>query len=270
MTMPANASQLAKVNGIELGYQQFGEGEPLLLLHGGFGTMEMFGPNIELLAAGRRVVGVDLQSHGRSPAADRPMRLEAMGDDIAALIEALGLERAAVMGFSLGGAVALRAALQHPDLVERLVLVSTVFKRKGWYPEMTAGMDAMGPETAEQLRPTPLYDAYRRVAPRVEDWPVLVGQITEAIKLDYDWSAEIPGLRPPTMLVIGDADGLPPSHAVEFFGLLGGGQRDAGWDRSGMTRHRLAILPGVTHYDINEVPALAAAVIPFLDESGAR
>jgi pimeloyl-ACP methyl ester carboxylesterase len=271
MTMPANASQLAKVNGIELGYQEFGEGEPLLLLHGGFGTMEMFGPNIELLAAGRRVVGVDLQSHGRSPAADRPMRLEAMGDDIAALIEALGLERAAVMGFSLGGAVALRAALQHPGLVERLVLVSTVFKRKGWYPEMTAGMDAMGPETAGQLMATPMFEGYRQVAPRVEDWPVLVRQVAEVVKVDYDWSAEVPGLRMPTMLVVGDADGLPPSHAVEFFNLLGGGLRDASWDGSGVTQHRLAVLPGVTHYDINVVPALSAAVIPFLDEaSGAR
>jgi len=92
-----------------------------------------------------------------------------------------------------------------------------------------------------------------------------VGQLTELLKVDYDWSAEISGLSMPVMLVIGDADGLPPSHAVEFFGLLGGGRRDAGWDRSGMTPHRLAILPGVTHYDINAVPALAAAVIPFLD-----
>ena len=85
------------------------------------------------------------------------------------------------------------------------------------------------------------------------------------MKIDYDWSAEIPGLSMPVMLVVGDADGLPPSHAVEFFGLLGGGMRDAGWDRSQMTRHRLAMLPGVTHYDINVVPALSAAVIPFLD-----
>ena len=268
--MPANASQLAKVNGIELGYQKFGEGEPLLLLHGGFGTMEMFGPNIELLAAGRRVVGVDLQSHGRSPAADRPMRLEAMGDDIAALIGALGLERAAIMGFSLGGAVGLRAALQHPDLVERLVLVSTVFKRQGWYPEMTAGMDAMGPETAGQLMATPLYEAYRRVAPRVEDWPVLVGQVSEGVKVDYDWSAEIPGLRMPTMLVVGDADGMPPSHAVEFFGLLGGGQRDAGWDGAGVPVNKLAVLPSTTHYQIAASPALAAAVTPFLDAPAAK
>jgi pimeloyl-ACP methyl ester carboxylesterase len=263
--MPTNPSGVAQVNGIELGYQVFGEGDPLVLLHGGFGSLEMFGPNVELLAAGRQVIGVDLQSHGRSPAADRPLRFESMADDIAALIRSLGFERAAIMGFSLGGGVGLRTGIQHPEVVERLVLVSTVFKRQGWYPEMTAGMDSMGPESAEQLLQTPMYEAYKRVAPRVEDWPVLVAQVTEGIKVGYDWSAEIPGLPMPVMLVIGDADGMPPSHAVEFFGLLGGGQRDAGFDRSGMTHHRLAILPGATHYDINEVPALSAAVIPFLD-----
>ena len=263
--MPANASNVARVNGIELGYQVVGEGQPLILLHGGFGSVEMFGPNVELLAAGRQVIGVDLQSHGRSPAADRPMRFESMADDIDALIRSLGFERAAIMGFSLGGAVGLRTAIQHREVVERLVLVSTVFKRQGWYPEMRAGMDAMGPETAGFLMQTPLYEAYQRIAPRVEDWPVLVQQLVEALKIDYDWSAEIPGLSMPVMIVIGDADGIPPSHAVEFFGLLGGGQRDAGWDRSGMTRHRLAILPGVTHYDINAVSALSAGVIPFLD-----
>jgi pimeloyl-ACP methyl ester carboxylesterase len=263
--MPTNPSSLARVNGIDLSYQVAGEGEPLILLHGGFGSVEMFGPNVDLLAAGRRVIGVDLQSHGRSPAADRPMRFETMADDIAALIRRLGLERAAIMGFSLGGGVALRTGIQHPDVVERLVLVSTPFKRQGWYPDMTAGMDAMGPETAGFLMQSPMYEAYQRIAPRVEDWPILVRQVVEVVKIDYDWSAEIPGLSMPVMLVIGDADGLPPSHAVEFFGLLGGGQRDANWDRSGMTQHRLAILPGVTHYDINVVPALSAAVIPFLD-----
>jgi pimeloyl-ACP methyl ester carboxylesterase len=188
-----------------------------------------------------------------------------MADDIVALICSFGLERAAIMGFSLGGAVGLRTAIQNPEVVERLLLVSTVFKRQGWYPEMTAGMDAMGPETADHLLQSPMYEAYKRIAPRVEDWPVLVRQVTEVIKVDYDWSEEIPALSMPTMLVIGDADGLPPSHAVEFFGLLGGGKRDAGWDRSAMTQHRLAILLGVTHYDINVVPALSAAVIPFLD-----
>jgi pimeloyl-ACP methyl ester carboxylesterase len=262
--MPTN-STLAQVNGIELGYEIFGSGDPLILLHGGFGSVEMFGPNIELLAAGRQVIGVDLQSHGRSPAVDRPMRFETMADDIAELIRTLGLERAAIMGFSLGGGVALRTAIQHPEAVERLALVSTPFKRTGWYPEMLAGMDAMGPGTVEFMRQTPMYQTYVRVAPRDEDWPVLVEQVASLLHTGYDWSAEVPGLSMPVMIVLGDADGLPPSHAVEFFELLGGGRRDGSWDRSGMTPHRLAILPGVTHYDINVVPSLSAAVIPFLD-----
>jgi pimeloyl-ACP methyl ester carboxylesterase len=265
MATDVKTARLAQVNGIQLAYQTFGQGDPLILLHGGFGSVEMFGPNIDALAAGRQVIGVDLQSHGRSPAADRPMRFETMADDIAGLVRHLGLAKANVMGFSLGGAVALRTAIQHPDVVDRLVLVSTPFKHYGWHPEMSAGMDQMGPEVAEPMKQSPMYEVYSKVAPRVEDWPVLVTQLTDLIKRDYDWSADIPGLPMPVMIVIGDTDGLPPSHAVEFFGLLGGGQRDAGFDRSGMTHHRLAILPGVTHYDINVAPALPQAVIPFLD-----
>jgi pimeloyl-ACP methyl ester carboxylesterase len=267
MATTTASSNIAPVNGIQLGYQVFGEGDPLILLHGGFGSMEMFGTNVDALAAGRRVIGVDLQSHGRSPAADRPMRFETMADDIAALIRHLGLEKADVMGFSLGGGVALRTGIQHPDVVDRLVLVSTPFKRFGWYPEMVTAMNAMGPEVAEPMKQTPMYEAYQRVAPLVEDWPVLVTQLTALLKLDYDWTDEARGLSMPTLIVVGDADGLSPRHAVEFFELLGGGQRDAGWDRSGMTQHRLAILPGVTHYDINVSPKLAAAVTAFLDEN---
>jgi pimeloyl-ACP methyl ester carboxylesterase len=262
----STAARLASVNGIELAYQTFGEGDPLVLLHGGFGSVEMFGPNVAALAAGRQVIGVDLQSHGRSPAVDRPMRFETMADDIAALIGALGLEKADVMGFSLGGGVALRTAIQHPDVVNRLVLVSTPFKRSGWHPEMVAGMVSMGPQVAEPMKQTPMYEVYRQVAPQVDDWPVLVTQLTSLLNLDYDWTAEARRLTMPTMLVVGDADGLPPRHAVEFFELLGGGKRDASWDRSGMTRHRLAILPGVTHYDINVAPALATTVAGFLGD----
>jgi pimeloyl-ACP methyl ester carboxylesterase len=258
-------TNLARVNGVELGYQVFGNGEPVVLLHGGFGSLDMFGPNLELLAKGHQVVGVDLQSHGRTPVVDREMRFETMAEDIAALIRELGFGKAAVMGFSLGGGVALRTAIQHPDAVERVVLVSTVSKNDGWYPEMSAGMKSMGPHVAEPMKQSPMYADYQRVAPNVEDWPKLVKQLTDLLKLDYDWSSEIRKLTMPVMLVIGDADGLPPSHAVEFFNLLGGGKRDAGFDRSGMTPHRLAILPGVTHYDINISPALSAAVIPFLD-----
>jgi pimeloyl-ACP methyl ester carboxylesterase len=263
----ASGPQSARVNGIHLAYQRFGAGAgaPLVLLHGGYGTYDMFGMNRDALAQERPVIGVDLQSHGRTPAPDRPMRFETMADDIAALIVHLGLEHAAVMGFSLGGGVALRTAIQHPEVVEKLVLVSTPFRKYGWHREMAAAMDQAGPQLAEPLKHTPLYDVYSRVAPSVDDWPKLVGQLTELLRLDYDWSADIPRLQMPVMVVAGDADGLPPSHAVAFFELLGGGLRDANWDMSGLTRHRLAILPGATHYDINVTPSLAAAVIPFLD-----
>src|SRR3989442_14373125 len=137
--MPTKTT-LARVNGVELGYQIKGEGRPLILLHGGFGSVEMFGPNVDLLAEKNQVIGVDLQSHGRSPAADRPMRFETMADDIAALIRILGLERAAIMGFSLGEGGLLRTAGPHPHFVQRVVLVSTPFKRQGWEPEWTAGL----------------------------------------------------------------------------------------------------------------------------------
>jgi Predicted hydrolases or acyltransferases (alpha/beta hydrolase superfamily) len=259
------SSALAPVNGIELGYQIHGTGKPLVLLHGGFGSAEMFGPTMAALAAGRQVIGVDLQSHGRTPAVDRPMRFETMADDVAALIQYLGHEQADVMGFSLGGGVALRTAIQHPASVRKLVLVSTPFKRGGWHPEMIAGFDSMGPQTAEPMKQTPMYEVYREVAPRVEDWPILVTQLTALLKLDYDWTDEVRGLPMPVLIVVGDADGLPPRHAVDFFELLGGGKRDAVWDRSGMTKHGLAILPRATHYDIDVNPALAARVAEFLD-----
>ena len=257
-------TETARVNGIELGYEIYGTGVPLVLLHGAFGSIEMYGPNVELLARQCQVIGVDLQSHGRSPAAKREMRFETMADDIAALIRHLGHERAAVMGFSLGGGVALRTAIQHPEVVERAVLVSTPFKSDGWYPDMRAAMRAMGPEIAEPFKQTPMYEAYKQVAPNVDDWPVLIEQVTTMLKPDYDWSSEVTKITVPVMIVVGDADGLPPAHAVEFFELLGGGKRDASWDRSGMTQHRLAILPGATHYDINVLPQLPAAVAPFL------
>ena len=256
---------LARVNGVEVAYQVHGSGKPLVLLHGGFGSIEMFGPNVAALAAGRQVIGVDLQSHGRTPAVDRPMRFETMADDIAALIRYLGHEQADVMGFSLGGGVALRTAIQHPQVVRRLVLVSAPFKRAGWHPEMVAGFDQMGPEITEPMMQTPMYEVYREIAPRVEDWPILVAQVTGLVKLDYDWTDEVRGLPMPVLIVVGDADGLAPRHAVEFFELLGGGQRDAGWDRGGMTRHGLAVLPRATHYDIDVAPALATTVAPFLD-----
>ena len=256
----------ADVNGLHLYYEEHGSGDPLVLLHGGIHAGETFGAILPQLAEGRRVIAVDLQAHGHTADIDRPLRPELMADDIAALIEHLGLERADVMGYSLGGAVALRTAIQHPDRVRRLVVVSVPFRRHGNFPEVLATMDAMGPEAAEMMKQSPLYEVYSRVAPRPEDWPVLIGKVAELLKVGYDWTAEVEALEVPTMLVFADADSVRPDHIVEFYRLLGGGLRDAGWDGSARRAARLAILPGTTHYDIFASPALPAAVIPFLDD----
>lgn len=255
----------ADVNGLSLYYEEHGAGEPLVLLHGGFGATELLAPLIGTLAAGRRVIAVDLQGHGRTADIDRPLRAELMADDIAALIEHLGLDRADVMGYSLGGMVALRTAIQHPERVRRLVAVSVSFRRDGSHPEALEAMDQMGPAAAEPMRQSPIGQLYARVAPRPDDWPELVAKTAQAIQRDYDWTGETEAMTTPTLLVFADADSIRPAHIVEFFGLLGGGLHDAGWDGSRRPVAQLAILPGTTHYDVSASPVLGPIVAAYLD-----
>jgi pimeloyl-ACP methyl ester carboxylesterase len=145
------------------------------------------------------------------------------------------------------------------------VAVSTPFKRQGWYPEVLAAMGRSDPQVAEGMKQTPMYRLYEALAPRPEDWPVLFTKLGELLPREYDWSNEVKALKAPTLIVVGDADSVRTSHAVEFFELLGGGKRDGGWDGSGMSSARLAILPATTHFTIFSSPNLASAVIPFLD-----
>jgi pimeloyl-ACP methyl ester carboxylesterase len=258
----------ADVNGLSLYYEEHGSGEPLVLLHGGIGSGEMFVGIMPDLAAGRRVITVDLQGHGHTADVDRPFAAEVMADDVAALIEHLGLAQTDVMGYSLGGAVALRVAIQHPGLVRRLVLISVPCRRDANHPEVVAAMEQMTPEVAEMMQQSPAYELYSRIAPRPEDWPVLIAKTSDMLKIDYDWTAETAALEMPTMLVFADADSVRPAHIVELFGLFGGGLRDAGWDGSARPTARLAILPGTTHYDVFMSPLLAPSVIHFLDTPG--
>jgi len=255
------------VNGLSLYYEEHGDGPgtPLILLHGGFGTGDMFGPVLTELAQGRRVITADLQGHGRTADIARPLRFETMADDIAGLIAHLGPARADVMGYSLGGGTALRVAIQHPDLVRRLVIVSQAHKRDAWYPEVRANFDQMGRQLAGMFMQSPIYTAYEKVAPRVEDFPVLMDKVGELTRQDYDWSADVAGITAPAMLVFGDADSVSPAHIAEFYALLGGGQRDGNWDGSARPAARLAVLPSRIHTDMFAAPELAAAVISFLD-----
>src|SRR5260370_26934051 len=142
----------ADVNGIKLYYEVAGTGRPLILLHGGLGAIEMFGPNLPALAAGRQVIAVDLQAHGRTADIDRPLSVELMADDIAALIKHLGLHSADIMGYSLGGGVALQTATRHPEAVRKLVGVSTPLKRSAFSVDILAQQGQVGPGAADAMK----------------------------------------------------------------------------------------------------------------------
>jgi len=262
--------QLANVNGIKLYYEVHGNGRPLVLLHGGLGAIEMFGPNLPALARGRKVIAVDLQGHGRTADIDRPFSVEAMADDVAALLKHLEIERADVMGYSLGGGVALQVAVRHPQLVNKLVLASTVFRRNGFYPEILGMQGQVNAAAAASMKQTPMYQLYSAIAPRPQDFPQLLQKIGDLMKKDFDLSKQVASVKAPTLVIAGDADIFPPSHAVELFGLLGGGKKDPGWDGAGRPSSQLAILPGLTHYNLFVSPALAATAIPFLDQGGVK
>lgn len=243
MTKDENKQQgYALVNGFNIYYEIHGSGEPLVLLPGGFMTVEAMGEIVVRLAATRRVIGVELQGHGHTSDIERPLLFELMADDIAALIRHLGLERADIFGYSLGGAVGLQTAIRHPEMVRKLALASTAFKRNGWYPESLSGMASISVET---FAGTPIHETYLKTSPRPEAWPTFVAKVRQLLSEDYDWTEGVAALKMPTLIMVGDADGLRIPHAVELFGLLGGGKADG--DLVGLSSAQLAVLPATTH-----------------------
>jgi pimeloyl-ACP methyl ester carboxylesterase len=258
----------AQVNGINLYFETYGAGRPMILLHGGLGSGEMFGPILPALAEHHQVVAVDLQGHGRTADIDRPIDIRLMADDIAALIDHLGLDRPDVVGYSLGGGVAFQTAVRHPAKVGRLVMASAHIRRDAIYPEMLEQQGQVSGAAAEFLTDTPMYQLYQRVAPRPEDFPRLLDKIGESMSVDFDFTEEVRGLLVPTLIVAADADMAPPSHYVEAFKLLDGGLRDGGWMGEDRPKggHALAILPGLTHYNVAGSPLFAAVTLAFLDQ----
>lgn len=261
--------QYAEVNGINLYFETHGDGRPLILLHGGLGSGEMFGPILPVLSQRHQVITVDLQGHGRTADIDRPIDVRLMADDIAALIGHLGLDKPDLVGYSLGGGVALHTAAKYPAMVGRLVVISANIRRDAIYPEMLAQQGQVSAAAAEFMKDTPMYQLYQRVAPRPEDFPRLLDKMGEAMAEDFDFTEEVRGLQMPTLIVAADADMAPPSHYVEVFTLLDGGLRDGGWAGDGRPKggHALAILPGLTHYNIFSSPLTATVILAFLGGS---
>lgn len=251
----------ADVNGQHIFYSVHGTGKPLILLHGGVNP-DSFGGNLTELAKNRQVIAVHLQAHGRTPDTDRPLRSEALGDDVAALIGHLNLGKADVMGYSFGASVALQTAIRHPEVVDRLVIVAARMRQDGFYPEVLAAFEQMEANAAmvgEGVKASPMGQAYPDV-----DWTNLFRKLADLNKRPFDWSADVAKIQARTLLVFADADSVRPEHMVEFWKALGGGQRDAGIDGSLRPANQLAIVPNATHYSLAVDPMLPAIVERFL------
>jgi pimeloyl-ACP methyl ester carboxylesterase len=262
------AQAYADINGLRLYYETHGTaGRPMILLHGGLASGEMFGPILPALSAGHRVVVPDLQGHGRTADIERPIDIRLMADDVAALIDELELDRPDVVGYSLGGGVAFHTAVGYPDKIGKLVMAAAHIRRDAIPAEMLAQQEQVNGAAVEFMKETPMWELYQSVAPRPDDFGHLLDKIGASMKHDFDFSDEVRNLRVPTMIVAADADMAPPSHYVEVFKLLDGGLRDGGWMGEGRPKggHALAILPGLTHYNLGASALFAAVVLDFLD-----
>jgi len=256
----------AEVNGLRMYYEVHGDGRPLVMLHGAYMTAGDWGPLLPGLVGRRRAIVPELQGHGRTADADRPITYEGMADDVAALLGSLGLEEADVLGFSMGGGVAIQLAIRYPRVVRRLVVLSASYTSDGMQP----GLHEMIPSiTPEVFAGSPIEEAYLEVAPNPEDFPKLVEKLRQLDMTPFDWGAEnVRGVEAPTLLVVGDADAVTLEHAVSMFRLLGGG---AMGDLAGLPASQLAVLPGTTHFVpqgsgvLDRAEWLLSMIPPFLD-----
>jgi pimeloyl-ACP methyl ester carboxylesterase len=256
----------ASVNGLNMYYESHGTGQPLVLLHGAYMTIDAMGEILPSLAGARRVVAVELQGHGRTADIDRPLGHEQMADDVAALLRHLDIEGADVFGFSMGGGVALQVAIRHPEVVRKLVVASASYTSDGMQPELHGMVPSITPE---MFAGSPIEAAYLEVAPNPGDFPRLVAKLKQLDMEPFAWPPEdIRGISAPTLLIIGDSDAIRLEHAVELFRLLGGGVMG---DLAGLPKSQLAVLPGTTHFVppgsgvLDRADWLLSIIPPFLD-----
>jgi pimeloyl-ACP methyl ester carboxylesterase len=258
---PAQADT-ARINGLDLYYEVHGSGDrPLVLLHGAFCTIqECFGDMLPALAKSRKVIALELQGHGHTADIDRPLTAANMASDTAALLGKLRIAEADVLGYSMGGAVAIELVRKHPKLVRKLVLIGTPLTRDAWHPGMLDGVTAIDPEAFKQ---TPWYAAYIKVAPKPEQWAQLVKKVLgQKILEEKDKAAILGAIEVPVLTMLGDSDVVRPEYGVEMFRQFGGG---VAGDVVGLPASRLAIVPGATHVTIVHDSLVAPMVTAFLD-----
>src|SRR5215212_9035308 len=259
---PTVETGYAPVNGLNMYYEIHGSGGvPLVILHGAFGTVDMFGPLVPALAETRQVITVEMQGHGRTADIDRPLTYEQLADDVAALVQYLGIAEVDVFGYSMGGFTAQQVAIRHPQLVRKLVVASASFNREGVYPEVWEGIEALSPEL---FAGSPPQTEYARLAPNPEDWPTLIEKVKELERRFVGWPAEdVAAIESPTLLIMGDADIVRLDHAAEMIHLLGGGVPG---DFGDLPSDQLAVLPGTNHVGVMQrTDWLLPMIAQFLD-----
>jgi pimeloyl-ACP methyl ester carboxylesterase len=265
MTGTSPQSGYAPVNGLELYYEIHGSGEPLVLLHGAFGAIDLWGPILTSLAATNQVIAVEFQGHGHTADIDRPFSTEQWADDVATLMDHLAIDQADVVGYSMGGMTGLQLAIRHPERVRKLVPISANYSTDGYYPELLTALEFMTPDI---FVGTPEHEAYLRHAPNPEDFPTLVEKHKAFDAAGFAWpEADVAAIAAPTLLMYADSDIVRPEHAVELFRLLGGGV-PGGLTPDPPPSAQLAFLPGTNHATIVLEPAtnlLLAMTEAFLD-----
>lgn len=251
----------ADVNGLHMYYEIHGVGEPLVVLHGTYMSIVTMGELIPRLAETRQVIAVELQGHGRTADADRPLTYEQMADDVDALMQAIGVETADFFGYSMGGSTALQIAIRHPQRVDKLVVASASYNSGGWHDDLREMIKSITPEV---FAGTPIETDYRSLAPNPDHFPILVEKLVQLDTTVQDWPAEdMQAIESPTLVIIGDSDAIRPEHAVDLFRLRGGGVNG---DLTGLPQAQLAIIPGATHTSVlSRADLLIPIITGFLD-----
>jgi pimeloyl-ACP methyl ester carboxylesterase len=252
----------APVNGLEMYYEIHGKGDPVVLLHGSYMTItNNWASMIPALSKSRRVITVELQGHGRTADIDRDFSYESLAGDVAALLDHLKIERADILGYSMGAGIAMLMAIRHPEKVRKVVSISGVFRHDGWVKEAS---DTFHQMDASMFKGTPMEAEYKKLSPTPEEFPTFVKRVIEMDLEPYDFGAEkLKATKAPMLFVHGDADGVRLDHIAEMFRLKG---EEIFGDMRSRSESRLAVLPDTTHVTLMErTDVIVPMVNDFLD-----
>jgi pimeloyl-ACP methyl ester carboxylesterase len=254
------AGDRVEVNGMQMYYEVSGQGDPLIVLHGAYMNIPSMGAIIPKLAETHRVYALEFQGHGRTTDIDRPITYPNLADDVAAFMDAVGLEKADVFGYSMGAIAGLQLAIRHPEKVNKLAAASVAYDLEGWQPEFKAVIPQM---TVEMIVSMPFAEDYRKLAPNPDGFPALAEKLIALEHEPMAWEQDVKALKTPVLIITGDADVNTPEHAVAMFRLLGGGgMGDMG---KPLPASRLAVMPATSHTAVITQPDLLHAFIePFL------